>query len=51
MPTALYWKNNLAKIELGLALGKKEHDKRDTIKDREWQIEKQRTMRAKNRDA
>ena len=51
VPTALYWKNNLAKIELGLALGKKEHDKRDTIKDREWQIEKQRTMRAKNRDA
>ncbi|MBI2396360.1 MAG: SsrA-binding protein SmpB [Xanthomonadales bacterium] len=26
VPTALYWKHNLAKIELGLALGKKEHD-------------------------
>ncbi|MBK6728869.1 MAG: SsrA-binding protein SmpB [Xanthomonadales bacterium] len=51
VPTALYWKHNRAKVELGLALGKKEHDKRDTIKDREWQIEKQRTMRAKNRDA
>ena len=51
VPTALYWKHNLAKVELGLALGKKEHDKRDTIKDREWQIEKQRAMRAKNRDA
>jgi SsrA-binding protein len=51
VPTALYWKHNLAKVELGLALGKKEHDKRETIKDREWQIEKQRAMRAKNRDA
>ena len=51
VPTALYWKHNRAKIELALALGKKEHDKRDTIADREWLIEKQRTMRAKNRDA
>ncbi|PJA40677.1 MAG: SsrA-binding protein, partial [Lysobacterales bacterium CG_4_9_14_3_um_filter_62_6] len=28
-----------------------EHDKRDAIKDREWQIEKARTLNAKNRDA
>ena len=51
IPTALYWKNNNAKLEIGLAQGKKEHDKRAAEKDREWQIEKQRTMRAKNRDA
>ncbi|MBK8283469.1 MAG: SsrA-binding protein SmpB [Ahniella sp.] len=51
IPTAMYWKNNRVKIELGLAQGKKEHDKRDDLKEREWEREKQRVMRAKNRDA
>ncbi|PIV33441.1 MAG: SsrA-binding protein [Lysobacterales bacterium CG02_land_8_20_14_3_00_62_12] len=51
VPTAMYWKHNLVKLELGLGQGKKEHDKRDAIKDREWQIEKARTLNAKNRDA
>lgn len=51
IPTAMYWKNNLVKAEIGLAQGKKDHDKRAAIKDREWQIEKARVMNAKNRDA
>ncbi|MGD9582193.1 MAG: SsrA-binding protein SmpB [Lysobacterales bacterium] len=51
IPTAMYWKNNRVKLELGLAQGKKDHDKRAAIKDREWQIEKARVMNAKNRDA
>lgn len=51
IPTAMYWKNNRVKIELGLAQGKKEHDKRDDLKEREWEREKARVMRAKNRDA
>ncbi len=51
IPTAMYWKNNRVKLEVGLAQGKKEHDKRDAVKDREWQIEKARVMNAKNRDA
>jgi SsrA-binding protein len=51
VPTALYWKNNRVKVELGLAQGKKEHDKRDAVKDREWQIEKARALNARNRDA
>lgn len=51
IPTAMYWKNNRVKLELGLGQGKKEHDKRDAVKDREWQIEKARVMNAKNRDA
>jgi SsrA-binding protein len=38
-----------AKVEIGLARGKQEHDKRDTEKQRDWQIEKQRTMRSHNR--
>ena len=51
IPTAMYWKNNRVKLELGLAQGKKEHDKRSAVKDREWQIEKARVMNARNRDA
>lgn len=49
VPLALYWKNNRAKVELGLARGKQEHDKRSTQKDRDWERDKQRIMRAKNR--
>lgn len=48
VPTAIYWKNNKVKLELGLARGKKDHDKRAAEKERDWNREKQRTMRAKN---
>jgi SsrA-binding protein len=48
VPTAMYWKGNRVKLEIGLARGKQEHDKRDTEKERDWQREKQRVMRAKN---
>lgn len=51
IPTAMYWKGNRVKVELGLAQGKKEHDKREDLKERDWQREKQRVMRAKNKDA
>src|SRR5512143_455745 len=47
MPLALYWKHGRAKLDMGLAKGKKEHDKRDSEKDRDWQREKQRLMRVK----
>ena len=47
MPLALYWKHGRAKLDMGLAKGKKEHDKRESEKDRDWQREKQRLMRAK----
>ncbi len=49
VPTAMYWKNSRVKVEIGLARGKQEHDKRDTEKQRDWQLEKQRTMRSHNR--
>ena len=42
---SLYWKNNKVKVSLGLAKGKQAHDKRDTTKEREWQREKERTMK------
>tara|TARA_R110002072_G_scaffold284396_2_gene448420 strand:+ start:10248 stop:10730 length:483 start_codon:yes stop_codon:yes gene_type:complete len=47
--TKLYWKGHLIKCQVALAKGKKDHDKRDTEKDREWQIEKQRIVRHQNR--
>ncbi len=43
--TAMYWKQHLVKIEVGLAKGKAEHDKRDSEKDRDWQRQKQRILR------
>ncbi len=47
----MYWKRNKVKLELALARGKQEHDKRAAIKDRDWQRDKQRVMRRHNRDA
>jgi len=47
MPLALYWKHGRAKLDMGLAKGKKEHDKRESERDRDWQREKQRLMRVK----
>ncbi len=45
VPLALYWKKGRAKLEIGLAKGKKLHDKRAVEKDRDWQREKQRVMK------
>ncbi len=45
VPTAMYWKNGRAKLEIALAQGKKEHDKRATLKDRDWERDKQRILR------
>ena len=51
VPTALYWKGNKVKAELALAKGKQAHDKRQASKDRDWARDKQRAMRAHNKDA
>ena len=45
VPTALYWKHGRAKLEIGLARGKKQHDKRAVEKDRDWQRERQRLLK------
>jgi len=45
VPLSLYWKNGRAKVCLGLARGKKQHDKRATIKERDWERQKQRLKR------
>lgn len=46
---AMYWKRSWAKLEIGLAKGKREHDKRSDIKDREWQRSKARVMKHSQR--
>lgn len=48
VPTAMYWKHNRVKVEIGLAKGKQDHDKRAVEKERDWNREKQRVMRARN---
>ena len=45
VPLAMYWKNGRAKLDIGLAKGKKAHDKRATEKNRDWQREKQRILK------
>jgi SsrA-binding protein len=45
VPLELYWKDGRAKLEIGLAKGKKQHDKRHAEKDREWQRDKGRIMK------
>lgn len=49
VPLRVYFnERGRAKIEMGLARGKQAHDKRATIKDREWKREQGRIMRARN---
>ncbi|STY27984.1 trans-translation protein [Legionella wadsworthii] len=50
VPLSMYWKKNNIKIKIALAKGKKEHDKRDSIKDREWQRDRSRIMKKTGRD-
>ena len=49
VPINLHWKAGKVKCEIALAKGKAEHDKRDTIKDREGKREVERAMKDKNR--
>ena len=49
IPLRLYFKNGRAKVELGLARGKKVHDKRDSIRDREQRREIDRALAQRRR--
>ena len=49
VPINLHWKDGKVKCEVALAKGKAEHDKRDTIKDREGKREVERAMKQHNR--
>ena len=47
VPLELYWKAGRAKLTVGLAKGKKQHDKRRVEKDRDWQRNKARILRGR----
>ena len=47
MPLDLHYQKGRIKVEIGLAKGKKQHDKRESEKERDWNREKQRLMRVK----
>ncbi len=49
VPLNLHWKNGKIKCEIALAKGKAEHDKRDTIKEREGKREVERAMKSRAR--
>ncbi len=45
VPLDLHWSHGLAKLQIGLAKGKKQHDKRAADKDKDWKREQGRVMR------
>ncbi len=49
VPLNLHWKDGKVKCEIALAKGKAEHDKRNTIKDREGKREVERVMKSRSR--
>jgi len=44
-PLSLYWARGRAKLKIGLAKGKKQHDKRASIKEKDWKRDQQRIMK------
>jgi SsrA-binding protein len=49
VPLDMHFLKGRVKVQIGLAKGKKQHDKRDTEKERDWEREKGRIMRAHNK--
>jgi SsrA-binding protein len=49
VPLRLYWLRGKVKLEIGVAFGKKQADKRQDIKERDWKREKDRELKQKNR--
>lgn len=47
IPLDLHYKGGRIKLEIGLAKGKQQHDKRATERDKQWQRDKQRLIRAR----
>ena len=46
---SMYWKRHMVKVKIALVKGKQAHDKRETIKRRDWDRQKQRIMKQHNR--
>jgi len=47
VPLDLYWMRGRAKLKIGLAKGKKQHDKRASIKEKDWKREQQRLLKTR----
>jgi SsrA-binding protein len=45
VPLNLHYSKGIIKLDIGLAKGKKQHDKRDTEKERDWKREQQQIMK------
>ncbi|WP_376690172.1 SsrA-binding protein SmpB [Wenzhouxiangella sp. EGI_FJ10409] len=45
IPTAMYWKQGKVKVEIAVATGKKQHDKRRAEKEKDWQRQKSRILK------
>ncbi|HEX3049864.1 MAG TPA: SsrA-binding protein SmpB [Aggregatilineaceae bacterium] len=50
VPTIMYLTNGKAKLEIALARGKKQYDKRETLRSRDSERQIERTLRERNRD-
>jgi len=49
VPLSIYFNDRgLAKVDLGIATGKRQYDKRQTEKNRDWDRQKARLLREKN---
>ena len=48
VPLNLHWSKSRAKLDQGLAKGKKQHDKRATQKERDWKRQKARILKSAN---
>lgn len=45
IPQAMYWHKNKIKLQIGLAKGKKNYDKRADAQERSWKLQKQRLLK------
>lgn len=50
VPLNLHYRNGRIKLDFGLGRGKKQHDKRDTSRERDWMREKERIMKHDTRN-
>lgn len=46
VPTAMYWKQGKVKVEIAVATGKKQHDKRRAQKEKDWERQKSRILKS-----
>lgn len=45
VPLSMYWKRGKAKLEIAIAKGKQKHDRRASIRERDWERDRQRILK------